>query len=311
MLLVCGSVIALVLLAIGFGKLRWTVGTRRLRARLETARLPIVPDRYHSAEIAALPAPVQRFFQRALVDGQAMVTTVNVRHAGTFNVGTDLERWKPFTSTQRVITRRPGFDWDARIRVMPGVAVQVHDAYVAGEGRLQAAVLGVVPLVNVQGAGELAQGELMRFLAEAAWYPTALLPSQGVHWEAIDEHRARATLQDGAVAVTLEFVFTGDGMIEWVRAEARGRMVAGAVVMSPWQGRFWNYVMRDGMRVPLEAEVAWVLPVGTKPYWRGRITQMSYESDHANTRATVRMATPVDAHVRTSDRPIESAYALR
>ena len=40
----------------------------------------------------------------------------------------------------------------------------------------------------------MAEGELMRFLAEAAWYPTALLPSQGVRWQGADERSAFATL---------------------------------------------------------------------------------------------------------------------
>ena len=41
-------------------------------------------------------------------------------------------------------------------------------------------------------------------------------------------------------------------------------------------GRFWNYAIRDGMRVPLDGEVAWLLPEGAKPYWRGPITQLCY-----------------------------------
>lgn len=46
---------------------------------------------------------------------------------------------------------------------------------------------------DLRGAlGEVAQGELMRFFAEAAWYPTALLPSQGVRWQAVDDTSARA-----------------------------------------------------------------------------------------------------------------------
>jgi hypothetical protein len=31
------------------------------------------------------------------------------------------------------------------------------------------------------------------------------------------------------------------------------------------------------MRVPLEGEVAWMLPAGPKTYWRGRITGIVYE----------------------------------
>ena len=66
---------------------------------------------------------------------------------------------------------------------------------------------------------ELARGELMRYLAEAAWYPTALLPGQGVRWQAVDEHSADATLRDGAVEMTLRFVFSADGLLEAVRTE--------------------------------------------------------------------------------------------
>jgi hypothetical protein len=89
----------------------------------------------------------------------------------------------------------PRFRLDARIAMMPGVPVRVHDAYIAGRGTLHAAVFGLVSVVNVRDTTEL--GELMRFLAEAAWYPTSLLPSQGVRWEAADDHSARATLEDG------------------------------------------------------------------------------------------------------------------
>ena len=161
--------------------------------------------------------------------------------------------------------------------MMPGVTVRVHDAYVAGEGILHASLLGLVSMVNLRGTGGLAQDELMRFVAEAAWYPTALLPSQGVRWEAVDDRSARATLEDGDVAPTLLFRFDPDGPVETVCAEARGRSVRGEVVPTPWRGRFWDHAIRDGMRVPLAGEVAWVLPDGPKPYWRGRITKLRYE----------------------------------
>jgi len=46
--------------------------------------------------------------------------------------------------------------------------VRVHDAYIAGEGILQPAILGLFTLINLRGGGDVAQGELMRFFAEAA-----------------------------------------------------------------------------------------------------------------------------------------------
>ena len=155
--------------------------------------------------------------------------------------------------------------------------MRVHDAYVAGEGVLHASVLGLFPVVDMQGTGDVAEGELMRFFAEAAWYPTALLPSQGVRWEAAGDRSANATLNEGDHNITMLFTFDERGLIDTVRVEARPRTVHGKVVPTPWQGHFWNYVERGGMRVPLDGEVAWLPPEGSKPYWRGHTNEISYE----------------------------------
>ncbi|HEX7043294.1 MAG TPA: DUF6544 family protein, partial [Burkholderiales bacterium] len=185
---------AAVALARRYGSVRWAAFTRELNDRLEAARTPVQPRAVDFTELAGLPAAVRRYFRAALWDGAPMVARVRVRHVGTFNMRESEGRWRPFVSEQVVVTRRPGFDWNARIALAPGVPVYVHDAYLAGEGILRAAVLGIVTVADVRGTGVLAEGELMRFLAEAAWYPTALLPSQGVRWEAAGERSAYATL---------------------------------------------------------------------------------------------------------------------
>lgn len=272
-------VVALLVIVAGtiaYGAWRWHSGTHALRARLQGARLPIAPTTYDAREIAGLPPPVQRYFRTVLQDGHPLVAAVQIRHAGQFNTGETQAQWRRFTSSQVTVTRRPGFDWDGRIGMGPGVRVFVHDAYVAGEGLLHAALLGLVSLADIRGTSEVAQGELLRFLAEAAWYPTALLPSQGVRWEALDDTAARATLTDGATTVALDVRFDTAGLISSVRAAARYRTVQGVLVATPWRGRFWSYAVRDGMRIPLEGEVAWELPEGVWPYWRGRITQIAY-----------------------------------
>lgn len=112
-----------------YGSSRWSAATRGLLSRLEAARLPHVITRYDAREIEGLPAPVQRYFRAVLNDGQAIVAAVSVDHTGAFNMSEAAPRWKPFTSRQRVVTRRPGFDWDARIMLLPGVPVRIHDAY--------------------------------------------------------------------------------------------------------------------------------------------------------------------------------------
>jgi hypothetical protein len=53
--------------------------------------------------------------------------------------------------------------------------------------------------------------------------------------------------------------------------------VGDKVVMMPWEGRMSYYQQRDGLRVPLTGEAAWLTEGGRKPYWRGTITSATYE----------------------------------
>jgi len=273
-------VAALALIFVGLtavGGMRWTGATQAILARLEAKRLPAAPARYDPREIEGLPAPVQRYFSTVLTPGQSIVTAATLEHTGHFNLSPTGEQWKPFTSRQRVIVHRPGFLWDARIALAPGVSVRVHDSYADGEGLLHAAVFGLFSVADLRGGGELARGELMRFFAEAAWYPTALLPSQGVRWTAVDGHSAKATLTDGALSITLLFRFDASGLMTSMRAEARGRIVGNEVSVAPWEGTWANHQRVDGMTVPLSGEVAWLLPEGRKTYWRGTVTSLNHE----------------------------------
>jgi len=270
-------VVALIAGALLYASSRWDSGTVRLRARLEEGRLPIAPGVYDPAQLDSLPAPVQRYLRLVLRPGQPMIAAVRVRHAGTFNLSDSSQRWVRFSSDQRVITRRPGFDWDARIAVMPGIAVRVHDAYIAGEGLLHAALLAMFPLAIQRGTPEMAEGELMRFLAESPWYPTVLLPGQGVRWEAMDDRSALATLTDGRVSASLTFRFAMNGLLESVRSEERGRLVAGVSIPTPWRGRWSEWMWLNGVRVPTSGEVAWMLPSGPLPYWRGGVSGITYD----------------------------------
>src|SRR3990172_7235612 len=113
----------LIVAAIRYGESRWESSTRELRGRLEAARVALLTRTYSEQELEGLPAPVQRYFRTALTPGQPMIEAVSVEHAGTFNMSETGENWRSFVSKQRVIVRRPGFDWDARIRMAPGVNV--------------------------------------------------------------------------------------------------------------------------------------------------------------------------------------------
>jgi hypothetical protein len=259
--------------ALFYGDLRWKRTTRSMLARLDASRAPR-GGVYREADLAGLPDPVQRYFRNVLRDGQPLPAGARVSHEGSFRSG---DRWQPMKTTQVFSTYPPGFVWDARIRMAPGVDVRVRDAYLAGTGSMRAEVLALVSVMDAHGAPELDAGALQRYLGEAIWFPPALLPGRGVVWSAIDDSTARAALTDGKTTVSLDFRFNSQGEITGCYTGARYREVQGAYEPTPWGSRCWNYAERGGMRIPLEAEVEWYLPEGPQPYWRGRITEITYD----------------------------------
>ncbi len=63
-----------------FGAYRWNSETQDLRARLDSARMPVRPQTVDFRELEGLPAPVQRYFRAVLEEGQPMVAGVDVPH---------------------------------------------------------------------------------------------------------------------------------------------------------------------------------------------------------------------------------------
>lgn len=267
---------------VAFGSSRWTSATQAQVALLDAARLPAPAGQnklYDARELDGLPAPVQRYFRAVLKDGQPFIATATFELAGTINMSATGDNWKPFTSWQRAVVHRPGFLWNGSVAMFPGIAAHVHDSYIAGKGRLHAAILGLFTVAQLEGDGEIARGELMRYFAEMVWYPTALLPSQGVHWEAVDGRSANATLGDGPVSLTLLFRFDEAGLITSVHAGARGATQGkdGVMVMLPWACSLSGYQLREGMTVPTRGEVAWMRPKERKSYFIGNLTSLAYE----------------------------------
>jgi len=269
-----GLVVAAGIGLIALGSSRWRTSTATQMALLNAAQVPTPARRYDARELDGLPAPVQRYFRAVLTHGQPIIAAATFELSGTINMSaTGGDQWKPFTSTQRAVVHRPGFLWNGRVSMLPGLVARVHDSYIAGTGTLHATMLGLFTVAEVHGGSEIARGELMRYFAEMAWYPTALLPSQGVRWEVVDDRSANATLVDGPITITLLFTFDDAGFISTVHADERGAAVGKNMVMLPWDCTLSNYQVRHGMMVPARGQVA----KGGQAYFVGDLAAITYE----------------------------------
>jgi hypothetical protein len=243
-------------------------------------------EREREDDRPALPKPVRRYLDTVLPEDARRTRSVRVGQEGRLRVGGRGSPWRPFTATHHAAVEPPGFVWNATVTVSPRVSVRVRDAFVEGEGSSRVTLFGALPLGGAAGRPELNEAALQRYLAEAVWYPRALLPGNGLSWEGVDDRIVRATLTCRETTASLTFHFAEEDMrdhsggdtrgtvVERVHTERRYRAAGGGFEPTPWTGLWHEYEERAGAYVPTTGEVVWHLPEGDLHAWRGRVTDV-------------------------------------
>lgn len=254
----------------------WDARTSEAIVRLESGALAPPQSTFATSQLEGLPDPVARYLRAVLHDGAALPFHAQVQQEGTFRGDTARTDEWTFEAVQHFDTRPAGYVWDARMRMAPGVDVFVRDAFLAGEGSMLGRVAGIFPVTESHGRGAIAVAALQRWLAETAWFPTALLPNQSVTWTAIDDSTARATAVTDGVTASLDFHFGEDSLVTWISTDSRARAVGDAMVATPWRGRWSVWRWHEGKRIPMSGEASWELASGPFTYWRGSVVDVRY-----------------------------------
>ena len=251
---------------------RWLVArqSRRDVADLFLSASTDPVKHYDPSQLVGLPAPVQRYFRHVLKPGQPYVRAVRLRHDGQFK--TDLKKdWIAITGDEYFLADTPGYIW-----IGTTTWFSACDQYVAGRGSLTARLLGVLPVVRGTGPS-YDQGELLRWVAEAVWFPTSLLPGGQAVWSPVDEDSATLTLTDHGQTVACLMTFNGQGEI--VRYQAQ--RYSDETHIGTWIGYLSDYREMHGLRVPTHASAAWVIEGEEKPYARFTLRDIEYDHPHS------------------------------
>jgi hypothetical protein len=226
------------------------------------------------AEFPDLPAPVRRYLEFAGVEGRPRIRFTRLAHGGLFRTTPD-SGWLPIEGEEYISTDPPGFVWYANLRVMPVISIRARDLYVNREGNMLVRPLSLFTLANARGP-EVDISALLRFVAEAPWFPTGLVPSDHVAWQAIDAGAARIIVRDGSLNASGIFRFDPEGRIVAFETQERFQADGPTAVKRSWGGVYYRYDEVDGFRIPAEAEVRWLAPPEVFAYARFELQRVEY-----------------------------------
>lgn len=227
-------------------------------------------------ELNTIPKVVQDYFNLVLDKNSSIINRAYIAQEGGFKIEQEKDS---FLNTQAIsfFSSSPiAFTWHAKISIGTGIYVNVFDSYIDSKAAMKVKFLSVYTMVNEHGKKELDKGALQRYLAEAVWFPTSLLPSQGVVWETVDEKRAKATLKDGNITVSLEFTFNDKGEITTIYSKDRFKEIDGKYIPTPWICRLSDYKYKEGYKIPMKGEVAWIIDGVESTYYKLEIQDAKY-----------------------------------
>ncbi len=222
-----------------------------------------VSGNYSEAQTIGLPEPVRRYFKYALKDNQRLISNARLIHGGQFKPS---KKWVPIRGEEYFTVNPPGFAWFAKLGFISG-----RDMYYDGSGRMQIKLLSLIKLVDGKGE-DFNQGELVRWLSETPWFPTALLPSGNVTWEPMDSASAKVTLTDHGLAVEAAFFFNEMGQIIKFKAKRQGEEK-----LQDWICQYSDYREDDGMHVPFCGEASWISESEDARYAKFTIERIEYD----------------------------------
>ncbi len=223
-------------------------------------------------QLARLPDPVRRYLHYAQAVGKTPIRTVRLRQRGAMSMA-QKSKWLPMTAEQYFTTNPPAFLWYGTLHPFPLVSVSATDLYAGGHGTLQIKAMSLIPISESHGP-ETDRGELLRYLAEMTWFPTAFL-ARSIRWDAIDAGSARATISLPPVSVSGIFHIDEQGRCTHFTTE-RYRLERKRQVLRAWTGRYDDYREMAGFRVPMKLEEAYTLEAGEFSYFRGEVTAIAY-----------------------------------
>lgn len=249
----------------------------RAFARLVREDVRALQDRASSEEVklvseemmVGLPEPVQRYLRYTGVVGKPFVRRAQLRQSGRMLLGRG-QPWVPLKAEEWYAAQPPGFVWDATLFVGPLPVVRARDMYRAGEGHMLIKVASAFTVADAKGE-ELDQGEMMRYLNEMMWFPSAFL-ADNVSFEALDATSARVTLTDHGRRVTATLFFDADGRL----SEFEGRRYADGE-LETWSVPVTAYGELAGLNLPTRCKAVWKLARGDEDYIEVTVTELHHD----------------------------------
>lgn len=262
------SIIVLIFIIYIIGKINLSIQFSNQVKTLFSQSKSITAQQFHKNQLDSLPAPVQRYFNHVLKEGQPYISYAQTKHEGLFKAALD-KGWMNIKGEQYATTEKPGFIWKGTTTMFVA-----RDMYIADRGRLIVSLFSLINIVDAKGE-QYNEGELLRWLGESILYPTNLLPSERLQWFPIDSTTAKLTFNYHEHSLFFNITVNEIGEI----TEMETKRYMGEGKLETWIIKTTNYKELNNVLIPTTFDVIWRLEKGDFSYAKFNITEVEYDKN--------------------------------
>jgi len=231
---------------------------------------PSAPPPPTEADLAPLPAPVQRYLRLAGSLGQPRVHHFKATWRGRIRGKPD-DPWMEFTAEQYNFVGEPSrfFFMEA---TRSGLPVDVYHAFVGESARMRVRLLSLLSIVDASGP-ELARAETVTLFNDLCVLAPAALVDPNIRWEPIDARAVRAHYAVGSNTIGALLSFNEAGELADFLSDDR---LAASPDGTHFTRQRWTTPVREyrdfgPRRVATRGEGRWHPPEGEFAYFEAEL----------------------------------------
>ena len=229
---------------------------------------------FTKADIADLPAPLQRYFENCGFIGKPKMLNIKINHNDVdFILSSSMPvlKIKSFQYNSAEKPERIAFI-DTRLY---GIPFEGIDAFQNGVGSMKGEIAKSVVLFNQTGEA-MNKSSLVNCLAESLFIPNIAL-QDFMSWETIDQNQVKGTISYYGIAASGIFTFDENGFLTTFITDDRMYVETnGSVKNVKWSAICDDYRDVNGIMQPKSLKAVWHLPEGDLVYFNGHDTVIEY-----------------------------------
>ena len=227
------------------------------------------------ADLASLPAAVQRYVRLSGAVGQPRVQNFRARFHGQIRSGPDA-RWMSFTGEQHNFYDQPSrlFLMDA---TMHGIPVQAFHRFLGPSATMRVKVASVVTIVDAKGP-EMDEAETVTLFNDLCVLAPGAMIDPRIRWQVIDPQTVDASFTNASHTIHATLSFNERGELTNFVADGRGAATADgkSFTRMRWSTPLGSYRAFGSHQLMARGEGVWHPPAGDYSYLRFDLDAIEY-----------------------------------